>query len=97
MADPQDSSPWLSLDLGKPWDIRALELYFVKPAGGHAFRTEVYLSGGGWQSFGAPGEFAVRSPRRIEGTAWAQHIRIKILQGEPGLWRVRNFVAVGFN
>jgi hypothetical protein len=97
MADPQDSLPWLSLDLGKPWDLRALELYFVKPAGGHAFRTEVCLSGGGWESFGAPGEFAMRSPHRIEGAAWTQHIRIKILQGEPGLWRVRAFVAVGFN
>jgi beta-xylosidase len=92
LADPSDPSPWFSLDLGKPCDVQVLELFFVKPAAGHAFQFDVSLDGQDWLRIGDCGSFAMRSPHRVKNLVHVRYVKITILQGEPGLWRVRAFL-----
>ena len=89
LADPKDASPWFQVDLGAPRDIRRTEAYFVKPAAGHAYRLEWSLDGQAWQPYGGHDDVVLRSPHRDEKSVRARYLKLKILQGEPGLWEFR--------
>ena len=89
LAAPGDERPWFQVDLGEPRDIRRTEAYFVKPAAGHAYRLEWSLDGQSWQPYGGHENVILRSPHRDEKPVRARHLKLTILQGEPGLWEFR--------
>jgi hypothetical protein len=89
LAGTSDTNAWFQVDLGVPRDIRRTEVYFVKPAAGHAYRLEWSLDGTSWQSYGGHDELILRSPHRDEKPARARYLRLTVLKGEPGLWEFR--------
>lgn len=91
LAAPSDPSPWIAVDLGRLYDVQLLEVFFVRPTAGHGFRLEVSSDGSEWLQIGNVGNFRVCSPHRAEQVGNARFIRIAILQGEPGIWKIRAF------
>lgn len=89
LAAGGDSAPWFQVDLGAPHAIRRTEVYFVKPAAGHAYRLESSLDGQSWHPYGGHNEVILRSPHRDEKTVRARYLKLTILHGEPGLWEFR--------
>jgi len=89
LAVAGDSKPWIQIDLGQPRDITRTEAYFVKPAGGHAYKLESSLDGQTWESYGGHTDVVLRSPHTDKKAVRARYLRLTILQGEPGLWEFR--------
>jgi hypothetical protein len=77
------------VDLGEPHAIRRTEVYFVKPAAGHAYRLEWSLDGHTWQPYGGQGDVVLRSPHRDEKPVQARYLKLTVLEGEPGIWEFR--------
>lgn len=89
LAAAEDTAAWFQVDLGAPRDIRRTEVYFVKPAGGHAYRLEWSLDGQTWQPYGGHDEVILRSPHCDKKQVQARYLKLTILKGEPGLWEMR--------
>lgn len=91
MAAAGDATPWWQIDLGEARDIAGTEAYFVKPAGGHAYKLETSLDGKTWSPYGGHPGVVLRSPHVDCKAARARYLRLTILAGEPGLWEFRIF------
>lgn len=66
-----------------------LQLYFVKPTTGHAYRLECSLDGESWRPYGGHDDSKVRSPHTDAHPARARYLKLTILKGTPGLWDFR--------
>ncbi|HEY8993722.1 MAG TPA: family 43 glycosylhydrolase [Lacunisphaera sp.] len=89
MAAAGDTAPWWQIDLGAARKIRGTEVYFVKPAAGHAYKLESSLDGKTWKPYGGHTEVTLRSPHVDKKRARVRYLRLTILKGEPGLWEFR--------
>lgn len=89
MAAADDTARWWQIDLGAVRDIVGTEAYFVKPAAGHAYKSESSLDGKTWMPYGGHADVALRSPHVDQKPARVRYLRLTILEGEPGLWEFR--------
>lgn len=89
LAAAGDSASWFQVDLGAPRNIRRTEVYFVKPAAGHAYRLEWSLDSQSWQSYGGHDDIILRSPHCDKKSVRARYLKLTILKGESGLWELR--------
>jgi len=89
MAAVGDAAPWWQIDLGAARKIVGTEIYFVKPAAGHAYKLESSVDGITWKPYGGHAEAARRSPQVDGKRARVRYLRLTILKGEPGLWELR--------
>jgi len=86
MAKEKDTARWIVADLGKTKSVNLSEVYFVRPAAGHAYLLETSLDGKSWQKSGGHSETKVQSPHIDKLRIKCRYLRIKILNGEPGIW-----------
>lgn len=86
MACPDDESAWIVADLGKARRIGRSEIAFVKPTAGHAYVLEGSVDGKTWQSCGGHGERVCKSPHIDFIGKKFRYLRVRILEGECGIW-----------
>ena len=86
MAGEDDAHAWYQLDLGRPCDIKRVELFFVRPTLGHAFTLEHSPDGESWETYGGDAEIQMKSPHKVERDVKARFLRLTVVQGTPGLW-----------
>lgn len=88
-ATPEDTEKWWQLDLGKVEKLGHLDLFFVHPSLGHAFVCEKSEDGKHWVSLKEQKEIAIRSPHKVENIGKARYLRVRIFEGQPGIWEAR--------
>ena len=86
MADGQDPTPWLQVDLGSVHNIKRTDAYFVMPTAGHAYRVESSIDGAHWKVYQVPQPLVVESPHTAQAAVSARYLRIYVMKGTPGLW-----------
>ena len=86
MAAPEDSTTWIIADIGKLQNTKRSELYFVRPAAGHAYVLEYSNDGKIWKSCGGHSQLIVQSPHTDKLNIKARYLRVKILSGVNGIW-----------
>jgi hypothetical protein len=86
MADEQDPTPWLEVDLGAVHRIKRAEAYFVTPTAGHSYRIEYSTDNTHWSIYQPPQPLTIESPHTTRGFASARYLRIFVMKGAPGLW-----------
>ncbi|CAM3718069.1 family 43 glycosylhydrolase [Roseateles saccharophilus] len=91
MADTSDAVPTLTLDLRQATRLERVELFFVMPTGGHAYRLEYSLDARDWKLMGAETAPSVRSPHVVEAPVVARYLRVAITSGVPGVWEFTAF------
>ena len=91
MAGANDSQAWYQIDLGKTRRLSRVELYFVKPTTGHAYRLESSTDGKKWKVVGGHEDLRIQSPHTDGKIGRARHLRVTILKGTPGLWEFRAY------
>jgi hypothetical protein len=89
MADEQDPSPWLQVDLGAVHDVKRTEAYFVVPTAEHAYRIDYSLDGVHWTPYQTVTPPAIESPHTTRKSVTARFLRLYLLKGPPGLWEFR--------
>jgi len=88
MAAPSDAEPWISLDMGKPRKLKECEVFFVLPTAGQTWVLEKSMDGKKWDTCTIQREGAIRSPQVAAKPGLARYLRIKILNGQPGIWEI---------
>lgn len=88
-AGPKDANAWWQLDLGSIRSVGRMELFFVHPTLGHAFVCEKSDDGERWTTVQEQKETAIRSPQVVKNIGLARYLRVRILQGQPGIWEVK--------
>ncbi len=89
VASKEDKEPWIMLDFGKKTSISKCEMYFVFPASGHAWILEKSDDGINWTKIDEQHSKAVKSPHISDKKVKARYLRLKITDGEPGLWEFK--------
>ena len=62
MADEQDPTPWLQVDLGAVHAITRTEAYFVTPTAGHSYRIESSTDNTHWTIYQPVQPLTIESP-----------------------------------
>lgn len=86
MATNEDRDRWIIADLGKTVSVRQSNIYFVRPTAGHAYILETSLDGKSWQKHGGHSQIEMQSPHVDPLNIKCRYLRIKILDGVPGIW-----------
>jgi len=86
MAKESDTTSWITADLGKVKSVSSSEVYFVRPAAGHAYLLETSTDGKSWKKSGGHSDTKVQSPHVDQLALKCRYLRIKILNGEAGIW-----------
>jgi hypothetical protein len=86
MAAAEDTTSWIMADFGKRKQIRRSEVYFVRPAAGHAYVLEYSADGREWKQCGGNQQVVVESPHTDKLNVKARYLRVKILSGINGIW-----------
>lgn len=86
MAEKGDKAPWIMFDLGKKRKITQSKVYFVQPTAGHAYKLEGSVDGKQWESCGGHDDLQMKSPHTDFVKSAYRYLRIKITQGNPGVW-----------
>lgn len=86
MADEQDPTPWLQVDLGAVHKIKRTDAYFVMPTAGHAYRVESSLDAVHWTVYQPRQPLVVESPHTAQAAVSARYLRLYVMKGTPGLW-----------
>ncbi len=89
MASGDDKNPYLMLDFGEVKQLSQCEMAFTFPALGHAWILEKSLDGKIWTVCGMQSELIARSPHRVHNIGEAKFLRIKIIQGDAGIWEIK--------
>lgn len=89
MASGDDKRPWLMLDFGEQKSLATCEMSFNFPAFGHAWILEKSLDGKSWEVCAMQNEAVARSPHVACDLGEARYLRVKIIQGDPGLWEIK--------
>jgi hypothetical protein len=88
-AREDDQNPVITFDLKDTRVINRCEMFFVLPAFGHSWVLEKSMDGSDWVKCDGQDEVAVKSPHIAGGIGEARFIRLKIINGEPGLWEFK--------
>lgn len=91
VASGDDKLPSPTLDLGEIKRLNTCEMSFTFPAFGHAWILEKSSNGKGWEVCAMQNEAVARSPHVAQELGEARYLRIKIIQGDPGLWEIKVF------
>jgi Glycosyl hydrolases family 43/F5/8 type C domain len=86
IADEQDPTPWLQVDLGAVYAITRTEAYFVTPTAGHSFRIESSTDNTHWTIYQPVQPLTIESPHTTHRTVSARYLRVYVMKGAPGLW-----------
>ncbi|MCK7554069.1 family 43 glycosylhydrolase [Chitinophaga sedimenti] len=86
MAATGDEDRWLVADLGEVRKVRGSEVYFVRPTAGHAYILEYSTDAKEWKRCGGQNVPVVRSPQSDRVNIRGRYLRVKILNGTPGIW-----------
>ena len=89
MAEENDSSCWLQIDLGKRMYIGQSELCFVRPTAGHAYVLEGSIDGKKWKRCGGHADVQKRSPHVDDINQSFRYLRVRITEGIRGVWEWR--------
>jgi hypothetical protein len=86
MADEQDPTPWLQVDLGAVHTITRTEAYFVTPTAGHSYRIESSTDNTHWTIYQPVQPLTIESPHTTHRTISTRYLRVYVMKGTPGLW-----------
>lgn len=86
MADEQDPTPWLQVDLGAVHAITRTEAYFVTPTAGHSYRIESSTDNTHWTIYQPVQPLTIESPHTTHRTMSTRYLRVYVMKGTPGLW-----------
>ena len=86
MADEQDPTPWLQVDLGALHAITRTEAYFVTPTAGHSYRIESSTDNTHWTIYQPVQPLTIESPHTTHRTMSTRYLRVYVMKGTPGLW-----------
>ncbi len=90
-AAKEDSTPYFILDFQRKLTLQSCEMCFTLPTFGHAWVLEKSLDGKEWTVCATQDIPAIRSPHIVTGIGKARYLRLKITQGNPGLWEMKVF------
>lgn len=90
-AVPEDTQKWWQVDLGKTTKLDRCEIFFAHPTLGHAFVVEKSADGKNWRTIREEKERAIRSPHVAQQIGKTRFLRIRILEGAPGIWEVKMY------
>ena len=88
-AAPDDTKKWWQIDLGKEKMLDRCEIFFAHPSLGHAFVVEKSADGKNWQIVHEEKMRAIRSPHAAKEIGKTRFLRVRILEGTPGIWEVK--------
>lgn len=88
-AAPGDIEKWWQLDLGKTMKLNRCEIFFAHPTLGHTFVVDKSLDGKNWQTVTEDKERTIRSPHIASKIGKTRYLRVRILDGTPGIWEVK--------
>lgn len=88
-ATQDDADPYFCLDLGKKKKIKCCEIAFTRPTYGHAWVLEKSTDGKTWKTCALQEEPVARSPHKAQNIGAARYLRLKIRQGNPGIWEIK--------
>ncbi|SEO30577.1 family 43 glycosylhydrolase [Niastella yeongjuensis] len=88
MAAATDSLAVFGIDLGYARKINKLEIYFVKPTAGHAYKLEYSTNGKTWKLCGGHSDVQIQSPHTDDFAVTARYFKITFIKGVPGLWEL---------
>lgn len=86
MADEQDPTPWLQVDLSAVHKIKRTEAYFVMPTAGHVYRIESSVDAVHWSTYQSPEPLAIESPHTTKASVSARYLRLYVMKGTRGVW-----------
>jgi len=86
MADEQDPTPWLQVDLGAVHTIKRAEAYFVTPTAGHSYRIESSTDNTHWTIYQPAQPLTIESPHTTHASVSTRYLRVYVMKGTPGLW-----------
>lgn len=86
IADPADSSPYITADLKETRNVRACQFFFTSPTEGQSWRLEKSFDGKHWLPCAAQEKLQARSPHTATDIGEARYLRLHIRRGEAGLW-----------
>jgi len=86
MADEQDPTSWLQVDLGAVHTIKRTEAYFVTPTLGQSYRIESSIDNKHWIIYQPVQPLTIESPHVTQSPVSARYLRIYVMKGTPGLW-----------
>ena len=89
VASSDDKSPCFTLDFGEIKKIGKCEMSFTLPALGHIWILEKSLDAKKWEVCAMQNEVVARSPHIADGIGDARYLKVKIIQGNPGLWEIK--------
>lgn len=89
MAEENDSTCWLQIDLGQRLHISQSELCFVRPTAGHAYVLEGSVDGKRWKPCGGHADVQKRSPHVDQIHQSFRYLRVRITDGIRGVWEWR--------
>lgn len=89
MASSDDKFPYLTLDFEKVMNLKQCEMSFVFPTFGHEWILEKSMDGKHWQVCGIQNEEVARSPHIATEIGETRFLRLKIIEGKPGLWEIK--------
>jgi hypothetical protein len=90
----EDSNPWFMVDLGEPRSICRTELSLYRPTLGHAYQLESSLDGQQWTTVVRQAQPQIRSPQVDVVEVEARYLRLKILDGHPGVWEMKIYGGI---
>lgn len=88
-ATPSDTEKWWQVDLGRSKTLDHCDIFFAHPTLGHAFVVEKSLDGKSWQTVTEDKTRTIRSPHVASQIGKTRYLRIRILEGTPGIWEVK--------
>lgn len=86
MADEQDPTPWLQVDLGAVHAVKRAEAYFVTPTLGHSYRIESSTDNQHWTLYQPAQPLSIESPHTTRALISARYLRVYVMRGTPGIW-----------
>ncbi len=89
LAKLDDSNPWITYDLKSGKKINRMDIFFVKPAYGHAFKVEKSNDGLNWTLVQQQDDQLVKSPQTVNGIGKTRYLKVTILKGTPGIWETK--------
>jgi len=86
-----DADPWLLIDLGDIHSICRTELSLYRPTLGHAYSLEASTNGAQWRPVASHVERRIRSPQVDPVQGDARYLRLRFMEGHPGIWELQVF------
>jgi hypothetical protein len=85
----EDADPWLLIDLGGGQTIRRTEISMYRPTLGHSYQLESSLDAKDWKTVAHHPQRQFRSPQVDRLETKTRYLRLRFLEGHPGVWEMR--------